>query len=281
MVAFSNTRGGMLILGVDDAGNVVGIEPTDITRLNMLISNSATNHVKNLINPVTENLVIDGKLVIIIHVREGVDKPYMDNHGAIWVKSEADKRKVTSKEELRWLFQSRGLIYADEMLVQSAGMQDVNRDKFARYFEKVYAMTVEEAQVPFDTLFENLHLAQGGELNLAGLLLFAKSPSRWKPVCMIKGVSFLGNSIGGTDYCDSEIISPGTLPNSLTIENIRYGNSAIRNPIIASFAAQMLPYRGLGSGIIRVLREQPNISIEEDREGEQFKVIIPRPQEQL
>jgi len=40
-----------------------------------------------------------------------------------------------------------------------------------------------------------------------------------------------------------EIINPGTLPNSLTIENIRYGNSAIRNPIIASFAAKMLPYR--------------------------------------
>lgn len=42
---------------------------------------------------------------------------------------------------------------------------------------------------------------------------------------------------------------------------------------------EMLPYRGLGSGVIRALREQPNISFEEDRAGEQFKVTIPRPEE--
>jgi hypothetical protein len=37
-----------------------------------------------------------------------------------------------------------------------------------------------------------------------------------------------------------EIISPGHLPNNLTIEKIRAGNSNIRNPILASFAAKKL-----------------------------------------
>jgi len=74
-----------------------------------------------------------------------------------------------------------------------------------------------------------------------------------------------------------EIINLGCLPNGLTVENIKYGNSAIRNPIIASFAAKMLPYRGLGSGIIRALSEQPNIEFKNDVEGEQFTVIMPRP----
>jgi len=46
-----------------------------------------------------------------------------------------------------------------------------------------------------------------------------------------------------------EIISPGHLPN--TIENIKNGNSNIRNPILASFAAKILP--GLGNGIRRAL----------------------------
>jgi len=31
------------------------------------------------------------------------------------------------------------------------------------------------------------------------------------------------------------IISPGHLPNNLTIENIKAGNSNIRNPLLASF----------------------------------------------
>jgi type I restriction enzyme S subunit len=43
------------------------------------------------------------------------------------------------------------------------------------------------------------------------------------------------------------LISPGHLPNNLTIANIRSGNSNIRNPILASFATKILPYRGLGS----------------------------------
>ncbi|MFH0994273.1 MAG: ATP-binding protein, partial [Pseudomonadota bacterium] len=41
-----------------------------------------------------------------------------------------------------------------------------------------------------------------------------------------------------------EIISPGHLPNNLTIENIKAGNSNARNPALASFANQILPYRG-------------------------------------
>jgi len=72
-----------------------------------------------------------------------------------------------------------------------------------------------------------------------------------------------------------EIISPGHLPNNLTIEKILAGNSNIRNPILASFVAKnLLPYRGLGSGIRRSLEEWPDINFVDDREGCTFKVII-------
>jgi len=46
-----------------------------------------------------------------------------------------------------------------------------------------------------------------------------------------------------------EIMSPGHLPNNLTVAKIRAGNFNIRNPILVSYIAKgMLPYRGLGSG---------------------------------
>lgn len=77
-----------------------------------------------------------------------------------------------------------------------------------------------------------------------------------------------------------EIISPGHLPNHLTIENIKAGNSNMRNPILASFAAKLLPYRGLGSGLLRALRAWPQIELIDDRAGNLFKVIVTRPQEQ-
>ena len=73
-----------------------------------------------------------------------------------------------------------------------------------------------------------------------------------------------------------EIISPGHLPNNLTVANIRSGNSKIRNPILASYATHLLPYRGLGSGIFRSLNAYPEIEFDDDRAGNQFKVTIRR-----
>jgi ATP-dependent DNA helicase RecG len=57
-----------------------------------------------------------------------------------------------------------------------------------------------------------------------------------------------------------EIISPGHLPNNLTVEKIRSGISNIRNPILVSYVAKgLLPYKGLGSGIKRALEDWPDI----------------------
>lgn len=71
-----------------------------------------------------------------------------------------------------------------------------------------------------------------------------------------------------------EIISPGHLPNNLTVENIKAGNSITRNPVLASFAYQILPYRGFGSGILRALEKYPDIEFIDDRDGNLFKCII-------
>ncbi len=73
-----------------------------------------------------------------------------------------------------------------------------------------------------------------------------------------------------------EIISPGSLPNSLTVENIKMGNAVVRNNLLVSFCAKLMKYRGFGSGITRALEFQPNIEMINDVDGEQFKVIIPR-----
>lgn len=73
-----------------------------------------------------------------------------------------------------------------------------------------------------------------------------------------------------------EIVSPGKLPNSLSVENIKYGISVIRNPIITSFASKLLPYRGIGSGIVRALKHYNKIEFINDVESERFKVIILR-----
>ncbi len=73
-----------------------------------------------------------------------------------------------------------------------------------------------------------------------------------------------------------EIISPGKLPNSLTVEDIKFGNPVIRNNQLVSFSSHTLPFSGLGSGIKRAIEAEPKIVLINDVEGELFKVIIPR-----
>ena len=73
-----------------------------------------------------------------------------------------------------------------------------------------------------------------------------------------------------------EIISPGCLPDGLTVESIKLGSAVVRNPFIANFCAKTMPYRGLGSGIIRALQEEPNIKFINEPVGMQFISVINR-----
>lgn len=76
-----------------------------------------------------------------------------------------------------------------------------------------------------------------------------------------------------------ELISPGALPNNLTVENIRNGVTNFRNPIIASFATKELPYRGLGTGIRRAVAAVPELELDSDHDLNQFTARIPRQQQ--
>ncbi len=74
-----------------------------------------------------------------------------------------------------------------------------------------------------------------------------------------------------------EIISPGALPNHLTIQKIQAGTSIPRNPTLVLFVAKgLLPYRGLGTGIRRALKAWPHIQFIDDKEGCTFTAIITR-----
>jgi len=72
-----------------------------------------------------------------------------------------------------------------------------------------------------------------------------------------------------------EIRSPGKLPNSLTVEQMRRGLRRSRNALLASFAPDLLNYRGIGSGVLRALKSWPSISWVNDREGEEVVATIP------
>ena len=67
-----------------------------------------------------------------------------------------------------------------------------------------------------------------------------------------------------------EIINPGSLPDGQSIDEIMLGNSDPRNPQLAQFGSKTMPYRGLGSGIPRVMAENCDVELIDRPEGNQF-----------
>ncbi len=105
IVAFSNSGGGRIIIGIEDVScKVKGLTKEDVSRINLLISNAATQSVRPPINPVSENIVHPDGLVIVLNIPDGISKPYMDNKGAIWVKMEVTSAKLPAVKKCKECF---------------------------------------------------------------------------------------------------------------------------------------------------------------------------------
>lgn len=74
-----------------------------------------------------------------------------------------------------------------------------------------------------------------------------------------------------------EIINPGCVFGGHTLDEVKMGNSFARNPLMANFCAKTMTYRGLGSGMPRVLSEDCNVEFIDNKEGNQFTARIFRP----
>jgi predicted HTH transcriptional regulator len=355
LIAFSNSRGGKILFGVEDkTGKITGVSAEQIHKYNQLLANIANDMIKPQVFINTEVITVssseDGdKKVLAVEISEGVAKPYKDKNGAIWIKQGSDKRRLTDNNEQIRLFQQSGILYLDEMIIPQTTTDDLDFSKVDLYIKAIQKRESEGGIEITKTILNNLNITKEDRLTLGGLLFFAMNPQKYRPAFCVKAISFFGNSIGGTDYRSSqdisgtipeifeetmrfftsnlhhiqagqnfntvgklevsqtaleelvqnalvhrdysknspirvmifdnriEIVSPGSLPNSLTIDNIKMGNAVVRNNLLVSYCSKLMIYRGFGSGITRALEAQPDIQLINDSEGEQFIVIIPRP----
>jgi len=76
IIAFANTRGGTLYIGVGDNGNIVGIEDADqvTLQLNHMTRDSIKPDVTMFVR--YETLSIEGKQIIAVTVQKGTERPY-------------------------------------------------------------------------------------------------------------------------------------------------------------------------------------------------------------
>ncbi|PKP59525.1 MAG: hypothetical protein CVT88_02750 [Candidatus Altiarchaeales archaeon HGW-Altiarchaeales-1] len=203
MVAFSNSYGGLIIIGVNDkTGDLNGLSYGEIQATNQLLANAASDNVKSPVTIFTEQVSVNEQTLIFVRIKEGSDKPYRDNKGIIWVKNGSGKRKVVSNDELLRMLQSSGNLAADEEQVVNSTFHDINIDVFRDFVQKKTGKGLDTLNQLLPQILNNMGFAKGENLTLSGLLLFGKNPQRYKPMFTVLCVSFVGNEISGTEFRD-------------------------------------------------------------------------------
>lgn len=212
LAAFSNSKGGTIIIGVDDkTGDRKGLSFAEIRESNDVIVQSSTNNVKPSIIVETETIVADGQSLMIIKVLEGLSKPYKDRNGAIWVKNGSDKRRVTSNEEIARLLQSSKVMFGDEMPIQGTSVNDIDLKDYKTFYKKKFKKTFDIKNISLSQSLKNQHLIYEGSLTLAGLLLFCKNRDVFKPQFSIQCMAVNATNLLGNTFADNEPVFQGNM----------------------------------------------------------------------
>ena len=225
MVAFSNSRGGRLVIGINDkSGEINALSYMELQETtNLLTSIASENVIPNVLIDV-ENVPTTGGAVVVATIPEGKNKPYHDNKGIIWVKNGADKRKVFDNSELADMMGDCGRYDADEEAVRNATIDDLDADTIKLYmmerFSPVFRgknideLTMKDYSLDqmagfvikgatIERLLRNLRFIRpDGQMTKAAMMLFGKYTQRWLPEITAKCICFFGNSVGGTQFRD-------------------------------------------------------------------------------
>jgi len=352
IVAFANTEGGNLIIGVSDNGEIIGIINPD--KEMQRIDNICINNCEPTIYTTIEKLIVDDKKILIVKIPKGPQRPYRTNRGIHYIRTASGKR-IASSGELRLIHQASGAIYYDELPVPNTSIEDTDLEYFEEFLKKSLSGGIEDFGIKTVDLLKNMKILTSYESDTVtttgGLLFFGKHPEHHLPYCKVTIVRFPGNDIGekfekkdiegklieqieGTErvlkeYLRSEtkiegfekeeplfeipveslreavinaiahrnyqlpsqvrififddrieIKSPGKLPNTVTVENIKLGFPLHRNPLIVSFLAKEHRMTEIGTGIprmIRLLKEHTGREPDFEERDQEFIVRIWRP----
>jgi predicted HTH transcriptional regulator len=225
MVAFTNTHGGQLVIGINDKMGVINaLSYQEVQETTNLLGNIASENVIPSILLDIETIAVEGGHLVMATIKEGLNKPYHDNKGIVWVKNGADKRRVFDNAELAEMMSQCGNFAPDEAAVANASISDLDEQCLKTFLLNRFAVVmaqkgVNEQNLRDYTLEQMTHFVAGGvsmeglmrnlrfirpdgKLTVAAMLLFGKYPQRWLPTYTAKCISYVGNSVGGTIFRD-------------------------------------------------------------------------------
>ena len=155
LVAFSNSRGGKLVVGIKDkTGETNALSYSEVQETTNLLSDMASENVVPSILIKIDTVEVEDGYLVIATVKEGLNKPYHDNKGIVWVKNGADKRKVFDNAELAEMMTDCGSFAPDEAGVRDATINDLDETTIKQFLGNRFDRVLEKKGLIGDTFNE-------------------------------------------------------------------------------------------------------------------------------
>ena len=209
VVAFANTEGGWLLVGISKTGEVVGVQIGKNTVEDLV--NRIAQHTDPKIHPKITVKKIEGEQVIVIEVKPSKDKLVLAD-GRPYKRVGPATRQM-GKDEYEGLIvdKHKDKFQFDEMICKEATLKDIDAKKVEWFLEE--AKRQGRLNVPSNTPVKEalvrLKLLRGEKLTNAAILLFGKEPQYFFEQAKIRAARFKG--MDSNDYIDMKVLE-GTIP---------------------------------------------------------------------
>lgn len=191
IAAFANASGGVILIGVDDDSEIVGMDRQDLDRTERTMVEICRDSIDPMVHILTEKLRIDDKNLLKIEVPRS---PYVHKSAnGYFIRQGSSKREMTT-EQLARLLQSRSQAHRisfDEQFVPNTH-KDTLRETLYQRFITEGATDREEIE---DLLLKRRLLVKEGQecrASVAGLLMCHDSPDDYLYNSFIQAVFYNG-----------------------------------------------------------------------------------------
>jgi len=184
VVGFCNQNGGKLIIGVDDDGTIYGIPETKVNALLEYLDKSIYEAVVPPVIPQVYTQRIGDKIILIIEVSTGANKPYyiksegLEKGAYIRLGRSTMPANADTIEELKW--RSRGLSF-DTLPVYHATIKDLDLKAFNEFLalrksDRKGPKNINDLLLSYQLItHEHAHTYP----TVGGILLFGKQPQHF------------------------------------------------------------------------------------------------------
>ena len=191
IAAFANANGGAILIGVEDNGDIVGMDLQDLAKDEKIVIEICRDSIEPTVHIVTEKLRIDDKNLLKIEVPRSLF--VHQSSGRYFIREGSSKRRMPT-EQLARLLQSRSqarIISFDEQFVPNT-YQDTLRETLYQRF--ITEGATEREQIEDLLLKRRLLVKEGQEYraSVAGVLMCNDKPDDYLYNSFIQAVFYNG-----------------------------------------------------------------------------------------